>query len=102
MFMKYRNMGSITDKDIILGIWYIITYMRINIIIDDSFKKKWWEIVQEAAKLNMKIGEYLIKCHEIRKKIENKDKFLEILKKPLSGGVKGLDAIKVSKTMWKN
>lgn len=89
-------------KDIILGMEYIITNMRINIIVDDSLKKKWWEIEQEAARLNMKIGEYLIKCHEIRKKFENKEKFLEILKKPLSGGVKGLDAIKASKSMWKN
>lgn len=74
--------------------------MRTNIIIDDAFKKKWWEIKQEASKLNMKIGEYLIYCHEIRKKIENKDRFLEILKKPFSGGVKGLDAVKASKSMW--
>jgi len=74
--------------------------MRTNIIIDDALKKKWWEIKQEAARLKMKIGEYLIYCHDIRKKIENKDKFLEILKKPLSGVEKGLDAIKASKSMW--
>ncbi|MHA1291985.1 MAG: hypothetical protein ACTSQJ_04885 [Promethearchaeota archaeon] len=75
--------------------------MRTNIIIDDTLRSKWWEIKKEAAKLNMKIGEYLIFCHEIRKKQQNKDKLLEILKKPLSGGKKDIDAIKASKSMWK-
>ena len=75
--------------------------MRTNIIIDDSLKKKWWEIKEEAAKLNMKIGEYLIFCHELRKKSEIKDKLLEILKQPLFGGEKDIDAIKASKSMWK-
>lgn len=75
--------------------------MRTNIIIADSLKKKWWEIKEEAAKLNMKIGEYLIFCHELRKKSEEKDKLLEILKLPLSGGEKDIDAIKASKSMWK-
>ena len=75
--------------------------MRTNIVIDDSLKKKWWEIKEEAAKLNMKIGEYLIFCHELRKKSEEKDKLLEILKLPLSGGERDIDAIKASKSMWK-
>ena len=75
--------------------------MRTNIVIDDSLKTKWWEIKQEAAKLNMKIAEYLIFCHEIRKKNEKKDKLLEILKKPLSNGEKGIDAIEATKSMWK-
>ena len=75
--------------------------MRTNIIIADSLKKKWWEIKEEAAKLNMKIGEYLIFCHELRKKSEEKDKLLEILKLPLSGGERDIDAIKASKSMWK-
>ena len=75
--------------------------MRTNIVIDDSLKKKWWEIKQEAAKLNMKIAEYLIFCHEFRKKNEKKDKLLEILKKPLSNGEKGIDAIEATKSMWK-
>ena len=75
--------------------------MRTNIIIADSLKKKWWEIKEEASKLNMKIGEYLIFCHELRKKSEEKDKLLEILKLPLSGGERDIDAIKASKSMWK-
>ena len=75
--------------------------MRTNIIIDDSLKKKWWEIKEEAAKLNMKIGEYLIFCHELRKKSEEKGRLLEVLKHPLSGGEKDIDAIKASKSMWK-
>ncbi|HEY0089463.1 MAG TPA: hypothetical protein VGB37_11510 [Candidatus Lokiarchaeia archaeon] len=75
--------------------------MRTNIVIDDSLKKKWWEIKQEAVKLNMKIGEYLIFCHELRKKNEKKDKLLEVLKIPLTGGQKGIDAIEATKSMWK-
>ena len=75
--------------------------MRTNIVIDDNLKKKWWEIKEEAAKLNMKIGEYLIFCHELRKKYKKKDKFLEIFKQPLSGGEKEIDTIKASKSMWK-
>lgn len=75
--------------------------MRTNIVIDDILKKKWWEIKEEAAKLKMKIGEYLIFCHELRKKYEKKDRLLEILKQPLSGGEKVIDAIKASKSMWK-
>ena len=75
--------------------------MRTNIIIDDSLKGKWWEIKKEAAKLNMKISEYLIFCHEIRKKKESKDKLLEILKDPLKNGIKNIDAITASKNMWK-
>lgn len=75
--------------------------MRTNIIIDEKLKNKWWEIKKEAANLNMKIGEYLIFCHEIRKKSEKKIKLLKILEKPLSGGVKNIDAVKASKSMWK-
>jgi len=75
--------------------------MRTNIIIDDSLKEKWWEIKKEAAKLNMKISEYLIFCHEIRKKKECKDNLLEILEDPLKNGVKNINAITASKSMWK-
>ncbi len=75
--------------------------MRTNIIIDDSLKEKWWEIKKEAAKLNMKISEYLIFCHEIRKKRESKDKLLEILEDPLKDGKKNINAITASKSMWK-
>lgn len=75
--------------------------MRTNIIIDEKLKAKWWDIKKEAAKLNMKIGEYIIFCHEIRKKSEKKNKLLEILEKPLSGGAKNIDAVKASKSMWK-
>jgi len=75
--------------------------MRTNIIIDEKLKNKWWEIKKEAANLNMKIGEYLIFCHEIRKKSEKKNKLLELLEKPLFNGIKGVDAIKASKSMWK-
>jgi len=46
--------------------------MRTNIIIDDELKEKWWEIKREANRLNMKIGEYIIFCHDLRKKIVNK------------------------------
>ena len=81
--------------------YYIFTYMRTNIIIDDNLIEKWWEIKKEAAKLNMKIADYLIFCHEIRKKSENKDKLMEILNNPLSNGVEGVDAIKATKSMWK-
>ncbi len=48
----------------------------------------------------MKIAEYLIFCHEIRKKSESKNKLLEILDNPLSDGAKGIDAIKSTKSMW--
>ena len=75
--------------------------MRTNIIIDDGLKDKWWEIKKEAAKLNMKIAEYLIFCHEIRKKSESKKKLLEALDNPLKDGANGIDAIKASKNMWK-
>ena len=75
--------------------------MRTNIIIDDDLKEKWWEIKKEATKLNMKISEYLIFCHEIRKKEESKDKLLEILNDPLKNGMKNIDAITASKSMWK-
>jgi hypothetical protein len=75
--------------------------MRTNIIIDDSLKEKWWDIKKEATKLNMKIGEYLIFCHEIRKKKESKDNLLEILEDPLKNGVKNINAITASKSMWK-
>ena len=74
--------------------------MRTNIIIDDDLKEKWWEIKKEADKLNMKIGDYIIFCHDLRKKSNNKDKILEILNKPLSGGAKNVDAIEASKSMW--
>ena len=74
--------------------------MRTNIIIDDELKVKWWEIKREADKLNMKIGDYLIFCHDLRKKMDNKDKILEILENPLSDGLKNVDAIKASKNMW--
>jgi len=75
--------------------------MRTNIIIDDSQKDKWWEIKKEAAKRNMKIGEYLIFCHDIRKKMKEKENLKELLKSPLSGGKKGIDAIEATKSMWK-
>ncbi len=75
--------------------------MRTNIIIDDSLKDKWWEIKKEATKLNMKISEYLIFCHEIRKKNERKEALLEILHDPLKDGLKNIDAITASKSMWK-
>ena len=74
--------------------------MRTNIIIDDELKVKWWEIKREADKLNMKIGDYFIFCHDLRKKMDNKDKILEILENPLSDGLKNVDAIKASKSMW--
>ena len=75
--------------------------MRTNIIIDDAQKTKWWEIKQEAANLNMKIGDYLILCHEFRKKNQEKEELLKILEIPLSGGEKEIDTIKASKSMWK-
>jgi len=56
--------------------------MRTNIIIDDDLKEKWWEIKKEADRLNMKIGDYIIFCHDLRKKMVNKDKILEILENP--------------------
>jgi len=71
--------------------------MRRNIVIDDELKEKWWEIKREADRLNMKIGEYIIFCHDLRKKMVNKDKILEILENPLSGGLNNVDAIEVSK-----
>jgi hypothetical protein len=76
--------------------------MRTNIIIDDELKEKWWEIKKEADNLNMKIGDYIIFCHDLRKKMANKDKILEILENPLSAGLKGIDVIKASKSMWKS
>ena len=75
--------------------------MRTNIIIDDDQKTKWWEIKREAANLNMKIGDYLIFCHEFRKKNQEKEKLLKILETPLSGGETEIDTIKASKSMWK-
>ena len=75
--------------------------MRTNIIIDDELKDKWWDIKREANHLNMKIGEYLIFCHDLRIKTLNKDKILEILEKPLADGLKNIDVIKASKSMWK-
>ena len=82
--------------------YYILTYMRTNIVIDDELKEKWWEIKREADNLNMKIGEYVIFCHDLRKKTVNKTKILEILESPLSGGLNNVDAIKASKSMWKS
>ncbi len=76
--------------------------MRTNIIIDDELKEKWWEIKKEADRLNMKIGDYIILCHDLRKKMVNKDKILEILENPLSEGLKNIDVIKASKSMWKS
>ena len=76
--------------------------MRTNIVIDDELKGKWWEIKREANRLNMKIGEYIIFCHDLRKKMVNKDKILEILENPLSGGLNNVDAIEASKSMWKS
>ena len=76
--------------------------MRTNIVIDDELKEKWWEIKREADRLNMKIGEYIIFCHDLRKKMVNKDKILEILENPLSGGLNEVDAIEASKSMWKS
>jgi len=76
--------------------------MRTNIVIDDELKEKWWEIKKEAGNLNMKIGDYLIFCHDLRKKTINKDKILEILENPLSEGLKEVDTIKASKSMWKS
>ena len=73
--------------------------MRTNIVIDDELKEKWWEIKREAARLNMKIGDYIIFCHDLRKKMDNKDKILKILKTPLSDGLKNVDIIKASKSM---
>jgi hypothetical protein len=75
--------------------------MRTNIIIDEKLKSKWWEIKKEADKLKMTIGEYLIFCHEIRKKEENKEELLDFLNNPLSNGAKGINAIKATKNMWK-
>jgi len=76
--------------------------MRTNIIIDDELKEKWWEIKREANHLNMKIGEYIIFCHDLRQKWDNKDKILEILEDPLTEGLKNIDVIKASKSMWKS
>ena len=76
--------------------------MRTNIVIDDELKEKWWEIKKEADQLNMKIGDYLIFCHNLRKKMVNKDKILKILENPLSDGLKNVDTIKASKSMWKS
>ena len=73
--------------------------MRTNIVIDDELKEKWWEIKKEADHLNMKIGDYIIFCHDLRKKMDNKDKILKILKTPLSDGLKNVDIIKASKSM---
>ena len=81
--------------------YYIFTYMRTNIIIDDQLIEKWWEIKKEAAKLNMKIADYLIFCHELRKDSKNKEKLLKLLNTPLSDGIKGIDAIKAIKSTWK-
>jgi len=75
--------------------------MRTNIVIDDELKEKWWEIKKEADNLNMKIGDYIIFCHDLRKKMDNKDKILKILETPLSDGLKKIDVIKASKSMWK-
>ena len=71
-------------------------------MIDDELKGKWWEIKKEADQLNMKIGDYIIFCHDLRKKMDNKDRILKILKNPLSDGLKNVDAIKASKSMWKS
>ncbi len=76
--------------------------MRTNIIIDDELKEKWWEIKREANHLNMKIGEYIVFCHDLRQKWDNKDKILKILEHPLSNGLKNIDPIKASKSMWKS
>ena len=76
--------------------------MRTNIVIDDELKDKWWEIKKEADILDMKIGEYIIFCHDLRKKMVNKDKILEILENPLSNGLKNIDTINASKSMWKS
>ena len=75
--------------------------MRTNIVIDDELKEKWWEIKKEADHLNMKIGDYIIFCHDLRKKMDNKDKIIKILETPLVNGLKNVDAIKASKSMWK-
>ena len=75
--------------------------MRTNIVIDDELKEKWWDIKKEADHLNMKIGDYIIFCHDLRKKIDNKDKIIEILETPLVNGLKNVDAVKASKSMWK-
>lgn len=80
--------------------YYILTYMRTNLIIDDNLKDKWWEIKKEASELNMTIGEYLIFCHDLRKKSENKEKLLTLLNEPLSNGECKIDAIKATKSMW--
>jgi len=76
--------------------------MRTNIVIDDELREKWWEIKKEADTLNMKIGEYIIFCHDLRIKTRNKDKILELLNDPLKDGLKNIDAIKASKSMWKS
>jgi hypothetical protein len=76
--------------------------MRTNLVIDDDLKDKWWEIKKEASKLDMTIGEYLIFCHDLRKKVENKEKLLELLDNPLSNGETKTDAIEATKSMWKS
>jgi hypothetical protein len=76
--------------------------MRTNIVIDDELKEKWWEIKKEADRLNMKIGDYIIFCHDLRKKSDKKDKILKILETPLSNGLKNVDPLKASKSMWKS
>ena len=71
-------------------------------MIDDGLKEKWWEIKREANRLNMKIGDYIIFCHDLRKRMVNKEKILEILENPFSDGVKNVDVIQASKSMWKS
>lgn len=82
--------------------YYILTYMRTNLIIDDELKDKWWEIKKEASELDMTIGEYLIFCHDLRKKTESKEKLLSMLDKPLSNGASKEDAIEATKSMWEH
>ena len=76
--------------------------MSTYIVIDDELKDKGGEIKKEADILDMKIGEYIIFCHDLRKKMVNKDKILEILENPLSNGLKNIDTINASKSMWKS
>ena len=80
--------------------YYILTYMRTNIILSENEEEKWWEIKKEAKKMGMTIGEYIIFCHNIRKSKKNNEEVLELLESPLSGGNTKIDVVKESKKMW--
>ncbi len=95
-------MIGIKKKERLISMYYIFTYMRTNLIIDDDLKDKWWEIKKEASELNMTIGEYLIFCHDLRKKSNSKEELLKLLDKPLSDGATKADAVEATKSMWKS